>query len=438
MDRDRDIASPQRAKNCGIVFLWAALFLLIQPSRVYPAPAEWIVEEVITDDIDTVHLGTRAFRTIAVDGSCQPHTFYRDTTKKLKYAYRNASGWHIETVFTGDASLYKGQIAIDSMDHPGMTICTTAAGAFKQRKYVHWTGSNWEVMNICEFDTGRGHNVPSLAFDSNDNPHGVNYMHTGGGISHRSHHTWYDGEWHTEVVPSQREMRSSGITIDGNDVIHLCYFDTVQDFNNPTVEKLAYLKKEGDNWSTYTHIKSFTPWVLQEGIGGKGAIGVAVDSADRPHMIYSHRHTEGSEDVIKLYYCGYTGTEWMDEIIDPDIGSAGSMPSLSVPVIDSEDYIHFVYQTSSNKIKYAMKKGDDALWEITTLATNGRWPSMAIDSNGERYVVYEDTSTNKLMFLSTVPEPGTLILLGAGLAGLTLWMALRRKKGAELFSEHRK
>ncbi|MHB8917909.1 MAG: hypothetical protein ACYC4H_07785 [Desulfocucumaceae bacterium] len=72
------------------------------------------------------------YTSIAVDTAGYPHiSYYDETSQSLKYAYKNASGWHTSTV---DNSANVGKytsIALDGSDRPHISYYDATARALK-------------------------------------------------------------------------------------------------------------------------------------------------------------------------------------------------------------------------------------------------------------------------------------------------------------------
>lgn len=88
---------------------------LSRPSRASDALSVWRIETV--DDDGWVGL----YSSLALDSWGQPHISYHDIGNvDLKYAYKDATGWHVETVTgsEGDVGSYSTSLALDSFDQP--------------------------------------------------------------------------------------------------------------------------------------------------------------------------------------------------------------------------------------------------------------------------------------------------------------------------------
>jgi hypothetical protein len=107
------------------------------------------------------------YAALALDGSGYPHiSYYDEFNQGLKYAYQDASGWHIRTVDSG-LGFYGGHtsIALDGDDYPHISYYDASNGDLK---YAYWDGSNWSIDTVDgSGDVGK---YTSLALDGSATP----------------------------------------------------------------------------------------------------------------------------------------------------------------------------------------------------------------------------------------------------------------------------
>ena len=128
---------------------------------LYKDAAGWHTETV------DVEGNTADYLSLGLDSYDRPHVSYYDNVNKdLKYAYRDETGWHIETLDSaGDVGMYNS-IGIDSLDNPHISYYDETN---KDLKYAYRDGSGWHIETVDSAgDVGVG---SSLDIDSLDRPH---------------------------------------------------------------------------------------------------------------------------------------------------------------------------------------------------------------------------------------------------------------------------
>jgi len=75
-----------------------------------------------------------------------PHISYYDATGgNLKYAYKDATGWHIETVDSdGDVGIFTS-IALDDDDYPHISYGEYIDKATSNLKYAYQDAGGWHI-----------------------------------------------------------------------------------------------------------------------------------------------------------------------------------------------------------------------------------------------------------------------------------------------------
>jgi len=179
---------------------------------------------------------------IALDSLGSPHIAYFNATGlsgHLKYAYKDASGWHIETVDTQGQNRYFASIALDSWDNPHISYLDEVGGPYNDTlKYAYKDASGWHLQTI---GTSRGR-FNSLALDSSDKPH----------ISYRYYpkmymaleYAYFDGaSWNFDTVENLTGVGWTSIALDSSDEPHIAYHDFW------TNKDLKYAYYDGSAWN---------------------------------------------------------------------------------------------------------------------------------------------------------------------------------------------
>ena len=76
------------------------------------------------------------FTSLALDGGGYPHiSYFDDDNDDLKYAYQNASGWHIETVDSEGHVGYYTSLALDGGGYPHISYHDYTNGDLRYAYY---------------------------------------------------------------------------------------------------------------------------------------------------------------------------------------------------------------------------------------------------------------------------------------------------------------
>jgi hypothetical protein len=130
--------------------------------------SEWIAADVDPDD----ELSVGKYNSIAIDSENNIHisyfraTYYEDEKNNLKYALKDNSGWHIETVDSTAAVGEYTSLALDSNKHPHISYYDIGN---EDLKYAFKDSSGWHLETVDS--TGDAGSFTAIALDSNGNPH---------------------------------------------------------------------------------------------------------------------------------------------------------------------------------------------------------------------------------------------------------------------------
>jgi hypothetical protein len=127
----------------------------------YRDASGWHIEFV---DIDGFSIS------LELDSSDNPHIIY-STSNSLNYAFRDADEWYTETVDSGDGEgdVYwtKTAIALDTNDKPYLSFVRYESSIWSM-KYAYRDASGWHIESL---DSARyGYGSLSLVLDSSGNP----------------------------------------------------------------------------------------------------------------------------------------------------------------------------------------------------------------------------------------------------------------------------
>ncbi|WP_144060459.1 hypothetical protein [Archaeoglobus sulfaticallidus] len=178
-----------------------------------------------TETVDDGGIGT----SIALDSNGNPHISYSYNNGSIKYAYKDIFGWHTVFVEVGCSTwmVYPyTSLALDSNGNPHISYCYYYNNTFGEIKYAEMFFNpiqhEWERV-IETVDSSGGGRHPSLALDSNGNPHISYYDATNGDLKY----AYKDANgWHIETVDSEGDVgKYTSLALDSNGYPHISYYD---------------------------------------------------------------------------------------------------------------------------------------------------------------------------------------------------------------------
>ena len=178
------------------------------------------------------------------------------------------------------------------------------------------------------------------------------------------------------------------MVIDDNDELHVAY--TASSGSG----KVIYMHYDGTSW-TDTLVSSNARF---------GAVGIAVDSNNYPHISYA---VDGQYCGDGLRLASYDGSSWSHTNID----QGSNRGCESAIVIDESDNIYIAYQDrSSSKLKIATDKSgswDSYLVDTGTSQSNlypGYMTSMVMDQQGQFHIAHFDDKEYDLRYSTGAPN----------------------------------
>jgi len=157
---------------------------------------------------------------LAVDASEYLHISYYDNTNgNLRYAYEDATGWHIQTV----DSLVNVEATSLALDGEGYPHISYAVGYDEYGlKYAYEDEAGWHVEIVMSQPYTHFYDT-SLALDASGYPHISCYDGTGYDLEY----AYKDGTgWHIQTVDSEGTVgRYCSLNLDSIGRAHICYYD---------------------------------------------------------------------------------------------------------------------------------------------------------------------------------------------------------------------
>jgi hypothetical protein len=313
---------------------------------------------------------------IALDAAGRPHVSYRDVTNAdLKYAYRDATGWHTQVV---DSAGNVGTYTSLALDAQGYTHISYAAGGVL--RYASFDGTTWTTTTV---DTGGVGDYNSLALDSLGRPH-ISYHD---GTNNQLLYARFDGTaWITAVLATDEPMYEVGIhtsvALDAQDRPHISYCDHFYYQHYPYCN-LVYTYYDGTAWQTE----------FADPNGGDYS-SLELDSAGQPHIAYGLSFM----GLMRLKYAYRTGPgTWSVTLVDSSTNSAGYYASLALDAQDRPRISY--YEAGMGDLRYAYDDGTG--WVTTTLDSGGvvgSYGSLALDAAGFPHISYYDETGGDLKY----------------------------------------
>ena len=319
---------------------------------------------------------------IAIDSNDHSHLAYyysynAQTVEDLIYATDKSGSWVITTLDSADSVGMHTSIAIDSNSAVHISYYDETNNDLK---YATDKSGSWILTTVDS--TGDVGVDTSIDIDSNDSVHISYYDSTNDDLKYA---TDKSGSWVNTTLDSSATMgRYSSIALDSNDAVHISY-------NDVTNRTLKYATDKSSTWVLSTLDSS-------NSVGRDTSIDI--DSNDKIHISYLD-YT--SWDL--RYATDKTGS-WVFSTID----SAGNVGWYTSTALDSNDAVHISYyydpmgNGNGEALKYATDKNGS--WVMTTLVSisgkeMGRDNEIALDSNNEIHIVYQDQTSHDLLYLQS-------------------------------------
>ena len=319
---------------------------------------------------------------IAIDSNDHSHLAYyysynSQTVEDLIYATDKSGSWVITTLDSADSVGMHTSIAIDSNSAVHISYYDETNNDLK---YATDKSGSWVLTTVDS--TGDVGVDTSIDIDSNDSVHISYYDSTNDDLKYA---TDKSGSWVNTTLDSSATMgRYSSIAVDSNDAVHISY-------NDVTNRTLKYATDKSSTWVLSTLDSS-------NSVGRDTSIDI--DSNDKIHISYLD-YT--SWDL--RYATDKTGS-WVFSTID----SAGNVGWYTSTALDSNDAVHISYyydpmgNGNGEALKYATDKNGS--WVMTTLVSisgkeMGRDNEIALDSNNEIHIVYQDQTSHDLLYLQS-------------------------------------
>jgi methionine-rich copper-binding protein CopC len=316
------------------------------------------------------------YTSIALDSSNYPHISYYDITNTdLKYAYKDAGGWHTETADSAGSVGTYTSLALDASNYPHISYYDGAANY--DLKYVYKDAGGWHTETVDSAGTVgqytsiklNGSGYPCISYyDATNQDLKYAYKDAGG--------------WHTETAEGANSVGMfTSIALDASNYPHISYYDNVPNYD------LRYIYKDAGGWHAETVDNAAT-------YPGQYT-SIKLDASGYPHI----SHYDGSTADLKYAYKDAGG--WHLETVD----SANAVGQYTSIALDGSNYPHISYYDATNyDLKYAYKDGSG--WHIYTLDCTGwvgQYTSLALDTDNVAHISYYSVTNADLKYVSWSP-----------------------------------
>lgn len=301
-------------------------------------------------------------------GYCYTYTNIGEFNGMLKYATRDHTGWHTQTVdFIEGVDFEKPSIVIDLNGNPHISYSDNTNFDLK---YAFWNGSDWQIEIL---DTsGSFGMLSSITFSANGYPH-ISYFD---GSNQKLKYVFKDIDgWHITVIGNANDTKHTfmftSIDLDQNDRAHISYID-----GSVSGDSLKYAFWNGSDWQV-------TIIDQTENIGYGPSIGL--DQNSYPHISY----LEQTNYNLKYAFMDETG--WHTKVVDST--SWNGFPSFRV---DENGFSHIAYCNSLG-LRYAFNNGYGWEIEFVDCVVCAGDCSLDIDQGGYPHIShYEGTNDESL------------------------------------------
>jgi hypothetical protein len=319
-----------------------------------------------------------------LDASGYPHISYWDyDSNDLKYAFKDALGWHLLTVDSEGAVGTYSSLALDSAGFPHISYYAYA-GTGSGLKYAYEDGTGWH-FEIVDSGWPVGW-YTSIALDNSDLPH-ISYATWTTEIGPNGELTYYADDlkygykdmegWHVEIVDGE------GYT---------GYYTSLA-LDSSGVPCVAYAEENGI--SLRYGYRDASGWRLETLVGEQGYyVSLALDASGCPHLAYGEDDYYGY-DGFDLRHAYRDAADWHLETVDTERLGVGMWPSLAV---GSADDIHVSYRTT-DVLRYAARSDELSLGQTVDMggATNGE-TSLAMDASLCPHISYRRSGDLKYAY----------------------------------------
>ncbi len=271
----------------------------------------------------------------------------------------------VSSTIDSEADTWDTSIALDGNDGVHL-LYHNSNGSDSPKPLLYSTNSSGQwVTSTIDNDLGVISDQRSkIAVDSINNVHVGYYDSNNGFLKYATNST---GEWIISTIDNTSCSQGISLAIDPNDHVHISYCDMYE---------LKYATNQNSTWESVTIDVN-----TSEDIGFLGIkSAVAVDSFGYPHIVYYDRTN------AQLKYATNASGQWLTSAIQDSVTIINDFMSIA---IDANNCIHLSVSNQKNLFYASNETGQ---WEFTDLGVDGHYTSIALDSQNNVYISYQDKS----------------------------------------------
>ncbi|MGW8250462.1 MAG: hypothetical protein ACWGO1_07450, partial [Anaerolineales bacterium] len=311
------------------------------------------------------------FASLALDATDLPHiSYYDEHNGDLKYAFKDAAGWHIHSLT--DAGAGATSLGVNSSGYAQISYWYASS-----LHYAFQDASGWHFEQAdAALNTGQR---SSLALDSSGDPH-ISYLDKANSAPKYARCSW--GVWNIQTVDIQDSAGEySSIALDAEGHAHISY--SYYKGGIPPNRDLRYAHWDGNQWIKET---------VDTAEAGGQFNSIALDEAGIPHI----SHYDGAH----LRYAYKAGSDWITTTLDSN-GNVGAYSSIAV---DSDGWAHIGYYQSvdfnfGQNIRYIRQNVSG--WQsqlVDNGSSTGAYTSLDLDERGFAHISYQDVTYEDLKY----------------------------------------
>jgi hypothetical protein len=339
--------------------------------------------------------GYAPYNSLALDHQGRPRIVYEGLT----YAEWDGTTW-VKTGIGGSEAWYPS-LAIDSQDNPHVTYLIFYLGSSRTDPgdlgYLKRIGGAWSGGTVSEYGLGW---YPSLAFDGAGVPYTSFFYSYGCGPGYVGLDALgHGGEGEIESLGPACGIGDTSLAFDAAGQPHMAYYDEGRG-------RVRYAVWTGTAWNVQMvdaavgHIEDPAA-KIPPGLGHmRATLSLKLDAAGNPHLsYYDYTHAV-------LRYAHWDGANWLTETVDA-AGKVGKYNSLA---LDSHGQPHIAYSEETHgDLRYARRAGASWLLETVDAAGwTGLHTSFALDSQDRPHISYYERVRGELRY-ATAPAAADLL-----------------------------